>query len=249
MSNETQLDWTFDIDVPTDSALHDVVRETLARRPADRRPVHRAVLGALGWMLGRPVPLVGSLHGDHVGLAEVSVALSAGARRTLRLIAVAVPSKWRWRSEGDALVGRAPRPCDPQRPELDVPDRRVACAFTFRGDAVGLDRLSEPVVGLRRGELHLHDVGRAHAAVRWQLRFDAAAQAEQARPRVEEFLARIRAEHGEHGLRYEGDWSIEGAMVSGTYRADAAPDWPTVLTSMFGGSPSQRVPSDASPPP
>ncbi|MEO0604366.1 MAG: hypothetical protein AAF211_23220, partial [Myxococcota bacterium] len=217
------LDWTLDVDVPVGTELHRVIRRTLEVRARDRRPVQRAVRGALSSLLARPLPLRGVLHGDTLGVARVSVDLPRGTRHTLRLVAAAVPSRWRWRSEGEALVGRGPRTVTPVACEAAPADCVVTLAFAFPDDLeeLVLEGLPSPVRGLRRGEVVLRDVTPDDAEVRWRLRFDTPALARAAAPTVNALLARIALEHAEHELRYEGDWTTEGSCVVGAYRGTA----------------------------
>ncbi len=240
MTRALPLTWTLDVDVPVDSALHRVVRQTLEQRPSDRRPLHRAVTGALGTLLGRPLPLQAAMHGDAVGVDHVRVALPPGPRRALRLVVAAIPSRWRWRSDGDALVGRGPRAVTPLQ---DRPVGLVAVAFAFPDHLheIVLKQLPVPVRGLRSGELVLTDVTSDGGDVRFRLQFDDAERAAAAAPGVEALLANVAVEHATHGLRYDGSWSLDGPCVVGEYRGTPSPDWPTVIDRLLDAQRSART--------
>ncbi|MEN0063924.1 MAG: hypothetical protein AAGA48_17355 [Myxococcota bacterium] len=234
MSESVPLDWVVDVDVDAQSDLHQVVRAYLAKRPPDQRPVHRAVYGALGMLLGRSVSLSGVVAGDQQGPVEVNVQLPSGIRRALRLVIAAVPSRWRWRSDGAGLVGRAPRQGRLVGPEMAPVDRQVS--WTFAVDEavheVPIQGLPQPVQALRHGEIHLREVSLAGAEVRWRLRFDDDAAAASARRHIEAMLERVAQAHGAHGLRYDGSWSLEGACVSGVYHARAEAGWPAAIAGI-----------------
>lgn len=230
-SKAVPMDWVVNLDVDADAELHRIARAVLAARPRDARPVHRAVAGGIDLLLSRRVPLAGSIAGDHEGPVRVSVQLPSGPRRALRLLAAAVPSRWRWRSEGEDLVGRAPRedrdvPC-----ELIVEGRLVSWHVAFDPELpeVSFDDVEAPMRGLRRGEVHLRDVDEHTAEVHWLLGFDDGSAAAAAEPRVEELLGAIAGRHEAAGLGYDGRWSRDGNRAIGRYRAHTTDGWaPTV---------------------
>jgi len=234
--DETRVDWTLLVDLPADAELHGVIRDWLAERPADPRAVTRAVLGALGWLLARPRALSGALAGDEEGLARVDVELPAAARQALRLIAVAVPSRWRWRSERGALVGRAPRELRARPDGEPAPDSVLTCGFVLHDDELELEGLPGAVRGLRGGQVELTDVRGVEAEVAFRLDFDDPAAAGDAGPAVAALLARIARDHAAHGLGYDGAWSTEGATVAGRYRVVATPDWGSVIERLVAGA-------------